>query len=395
MNERPRVVRLWVGAVTTSVFAMLTSGMTESLPAQEAKPASHPANPLGSSPSEPLAPTLSMDRAAAYLDNAAVSWTRQHKCGSCHTNYPYLVARPALKDPSVPAMAEVRRFFEERVAHWDDADKGAKPRWDAEVVSTAAALAMNDAATTGKLHPRTRQALDRVWMVQRPDGGFNWLKCGWPPYENDDYYGAIVAALGAGHAPDDYAQTPVAAAGLKRLRAYFSKNPPPNLHHQAMLLWASTRLDDLMTAEQRSATVNRLRTLQRADGGWNLPSLGDWKRRDGTPNDSGAPSDGLGTGLVTFVLRQAGVPVADPALQRGVAWLSSHQRASGGWFTRSLNDDEDHYITHAGSAFAVLALRACDASADRSARHQPARPAAHTDSPGAPLAVSAVRDGRP
>jgi len=344
------------------MFAILISGATESLPAQETKAANQPVNSSGNSPTEPLAAAFSMERAARFLDQAAVSWTRQRKCGTCHTNYPYLVARPTLREPAAPAMAEVRRFFEDRVAHWDDAGKEARPRWDAEVVSTAAALAMNDAATTGKLHPRTRQALDRIWTVQRPDGGFNWLKCDWPPYEYDDYHGAIVAALGAGHAPDRYAQTPAAQAGLQRLRAYFSKNPPPNLHHQAMLLWASTRLDDLMTAEQRSATISRLRALQRADGGWNLPSLGDWKRRDGTPNDAGAPSDGFATGLVIFVLRQADVPAADPALQRGVAWLLSHQRASGRWFTRSLNNDKDHYISHAGTAFAVLALRACDVS---------------------------------
>ena len=30
-------------------------------------------------------------------------------------------------------MAEIRAFFEKRVAHWDDAEKGANPLWDAEV----------------------------------------------------------------------------------------------------------------------------------------------------------------------------------------------------------------------------------------------------------------------
>src|SRR5205814_70252 len=119
----------------------------------------------------------------------------------------------------------------------------------------AAALAINDAATTGRLHPLTRKALDRTWTLQKPDGGYDWLKCGWPPYEHDDYFGAIVAALGAGHAPDGYAQAPAAQAGLTRLLA--------------------------------------------------------------------------------------------------------HQRASGRWFTRSVNNDKYHYIPHAGTAFAALALKAC------------------------------------
>ena len=158
---------------------------------------------------EPMAPALSLKTAADHLDRMAVGWTRQHHCGSCHSNYPFLMARPALKEFDSPATGEVRAFLETRVAHWDDADAEAKPRWDAEVVSTAEALAINDAETTGVLHPLTRKALDRMWTLQKPDGGWDWLKCGWPPLEHDDYYGAIVAALAVGHAPEGYAAEPV------------------------------------------------------------------------------------------------------------------------------------------------------------------------------------------
>ena len=65
---------------------------------------------------------------------------------------------------------------------------------------------------------------------------------------------------------------------------------------------------------------------RKSDGGWCLPSLGHWKRRDGKPNDPASPSDGYATGLVVFVLREAGVPAAEPAIQRGVAWLKANQR---------------------------------------------------------------------
>ena len=162
-----------------------------------------------------------LDGVALELDSPAEVRNVPHQLSlSCRATCPQR-ARPS------PAMAEVRRFFEERVAHWDDAEKEAKPRWDAEVVSTAAALAMNDAATAGKLHPRTREALDRVWTVQKPDGGFDWLKCDWPPLEYDDYYGAIVAALWASVTRRRVTLNhPAAQAGLKRLRAYFSKNRP-------------------------------------------------------------------------------------------------------------------------------------------------------------------------
>ena len=128
-----------------------------------------------------------------------------------------------------------------------------------------------------------------------------------------------------------------------------------------MLLWASQKIDGLMTKAQQAATIKELRAKQHEDGGWSLPSLGDWKRRDGSDNDKAAPSDGYATGLIVYVLRQAGVPTDDKAIQRGVAWLKSHQRESGRWFTFSLNNDRAHYMSNAGSAYAVLALKACDA----------------------------------
>ena len=72
-------------------------------------------------------------------------------------------------------------------------------------------------------------------------------------------------------------------------------------------------------------------------------------------------ADGYGTGLVIHVARRAGFPATDPRLVRGIRWLETHQRESGRWFTRSLAKDGRHFLTHAGTAFAVLALRACDA----------------------------------
>ena len=58
-------------------------------------------------------------------------------------------------------------------------------------------------------------------------------------------------------------------------------------------------------------------------------------------------------------LRQAGVAASEEPIRRGVAWLKANQRASGRWFTRSLNSDGRHYISNAGTAYAILALKAC------------------------------------
>lgn len=306
---------------------------------------------------EPIAPEASIQRAARFLDHVSVDWTRQRKCGTCHTNYAYLIARPSVKDGESSAMAEVRAFFEDRVAHWDDADSKAKPRWDTEVVATAATLAMHDAATTGKLHPLTRKALDRMWDLQRPDGTWDWLKCDWPPYEHDDDYSACFTAVAIGQAPDGYKDSEKARAGIARMVKYLRETPAPSAHHRAMRLWAAARLDGIYDATQKAEAIAALKALQRADGGWVLASLGDWERHDGTANDHAGPADGFATGFVVHVLREAGAPRDDAAVARGVAWLKANQRRSGRWFTRSVSNDKAHYITHAGTAFAILALR--------------------------------------
>ncbi len=100
---------------------------------------------------------------------------------------------------------ELERMVEER---WVKSG----PRWDAEVVMSAAVLAVHDAGTTGKLHATTRKALDRMWTVQREDGGFSWLKCGWPPMESDDDFGIAMAALAVAAAPEDYVHSEGRAA---------------------------------------------------------------------------------------------------------------------------------------------------------------------------------------
>ncbi len=300
---------------------------------------------------EPIAQRHSLGRAVNFLDSAALSWQKQRKCFTCHTNFAYLYARPLVSSDAAAAK-EVRRYAEELVTdRWKE--KG--PRWDAEVVASAAALAFNDAATTGKLHDTTRQALDRMWTIQRADGGWTWLKCDWPPMESDDEYGACLAALAVAVAPESYRQGDAAKAGMEKLRGYFLNHPPPTLHHEAMLLWASSYGESMLTDEQQRNSVEKLRSLQRADGGWSVASLGNWKREDGSPQST--DSDGYGTGFVVYVLGRAGVSAEDAAIRRGIDWLKLNQRESGRWITRSLWKDGQHFLSHAGTAFAVMALK--------------------------------------
>ncbi|MEZ6141397.1 MAG: prenyltransferase/squalene oxidase repeat-containing protein [Zavarzinella sp.] len=313
-------------------------------------------------PDEPVRKAYSAERAANYLDGASLEWTERYQCATCHTNVPYMLARPHIRGGDAQPMKEIRSFLEESVDSWDTKP----PRADYNVLATAFALAGNDAATTGKLHPKTRKALDRIWTLQKADGSWKWPDCDWPPLEHDQFYGVAFVAVAVAIAPEEYWKSPKAKEGLKKIRIYLTNNPPPDLHHQTTLLWASTVVPDLLTKDQQLATINSLRKLQKADGSWCLPSLGTYHRKDAekTLNDPTGPGDGYATGFVMYVLLQHGVKPDDPQIVKALQWLKSNQRESGRWFTRSLKVDKRHFITNAGSAFAVLALHAAGEKLD-------------------------------
>ncbi len=310
--------------------------------------------PAANSADERIANEFSLDAAVRFLDQASLDWTKRRQCFTCHTNYAHLLARPAI-DAKVTAHRQVRQALEAMVT-----DRWPKrgPRWDAEVVMTAAVLAINDASTSGRLHETTRTTLTRMWTRQREDGGFDWLKCGWPPMESDDDYGIAIAALATGAAPDNYADSAEAEKGVSGLKKYLKNNPPPTLHHQAMLLWAESYGIKLLTPRQRTECVDHLFAEQKQAGGWAIATLGDWQRGDGGQQDR-QTSDGYATGFAILVLRRHGIPANDSRLTKGIRWLKANQRESGRWYTRSLNKDSRHFISHAGTAFAVLAIAAC------------------------------------
>jgi len=317
--------------------------------------AQDPKGPGPNSSKEPLAKEFSIERAREFLDSASLWWQKEKKCLTCHTNVAYLSTGAGYASKR-PAFLAVRKFTEETVSiRWEE-PKGV--RYHADVLVAAQGLAISDAETTGKLHPLTRKALDRMWTLQRPDGGWNWEKCDWAPLESDDHYGVTVAIMAAVRAPEAYAETPAARDGLQKARVFLKNNPPTMLHHRAMLLWISKFADGFVCEADKEKTLTDLLALQRPDGGWATASLGQWKRTDDKQQDL-ETSDGYGTGFVLFLARLSDVPASDDRLQKGVVWLKTHQRESGRWFTRSLNSDSKHYLTHVGTAFALAALQEC------------------------------------
>jgi squalene-hopene/tetraprenyl-beta-curcumene cyclase len=210
---------------------------------------------------EPIAKRFSAAKAAEYIDGVSLAWTRERKCFSCHTNVTAMIARPMVAGGDEAPMKEMRAFLENQAAGWDKTP----PKTDFHVLTAAFSLAGNDAATTGKLHPLTKKALDFSTKLQKEDGSWKWPKCDWPPLEHDDYFGVVFMAIAYGIAPGDYAKSDEPKPTLEKLRTCLKSNPPPDLHHKASLLWASQKISGLMSEEEQKAAIKEaaLQTTRR------------------------------------------------------------------------------------------------------------------------------------
>ncbi len=338
------------------------------------------------------APSWNGKAAAAYLDGRMVWWmgwdvaARDHNtfCVSCHTVLPYAMARPALRAtlaeqaPCAPerqlldSVTKRVRMWKEVEPFYPDAKRGVPKTAESrgtESILNAVILVGYD-APTGKLSPDARLALDNMWAEQlktgEAQGAWSWLQFHNSPWEGDSqYYGAALAALAVGSAPGNYQSAPEIQDNMKLLRDYLVQERDSQiLINRVILLWASTKVPGLLTPAQQKSIIDEALSKQQADGGFSLSSfVGGWKRHDGTPLET--KSDGYATGVVMFVLEQAGMKRDQPQMKRGLAWLALNQdKTEGRWLAYSLNKQEDsstytgHFMSDAATAFAVLALQA-------------------------------------
>lgn len=316
-------------------------------------------------PAEAVLRDYSEDKAKAFLDDASLKWVRQNRCGTCHTTVSYLMARPLIgNENNLAAWNEVRTTVSGFAA---DQVKAQSPAAGFFAASTAAALAVGDAAIHRPLQPDTRALFNYLWASQAGDGAWDIPQEGALPFlERDRLYSALLVALAVGYPPDHYYEDPRAKAGFARLQTFIRSNLPSNLHDKAVLLWASVRTPGLLNANEQAAYGQSLLDLQKLDGGWSLPSLGTWARHDGPPNARAADSDGYATSLAALVLCERGYSVADLPIRRAVTWIQQHQRVSGRWYTRSLYSDRfQNYLSNMGTAYALMALSSCHATAGR------------------------------
>ena len=116
------------------------------------------------------------------------------------------------------------------------------------------------------------------------------------------------------------------------------------------LAWAGTEKAALQAA------MKELLAAQRSDGGWSdLPT-------------STLGSSAFATGESLVALHTAGMPISDPAFQRGIKYLLDTQQEDGSWYvkTRALAfqptfeadfpHGHDQWMSAAGTSWASMAL---------------------------------------
>jgi squalene-hopene/tetraprenyl-beta-curcumene cyclase len=322
-----------------------------------------------------VAPEWNAQRAADYLDDRQrqwVEWPRAQSangpCVSCHTGMTYLVARPALR--RVLRETEPTKY-ETILLNRLRSNVGAKPPGalrDVEVIFAALFLVSNEAGQS-TLSADTEKAFDQLWTLQLQDGvgrgAWKWYQVDLDPWETADslYYGASLAALSVGMAPAEYRHRPHVRPNIDRLVQYLQEGMPRQpLHNRVALLWASSKLPELLSASTRQALIEEIFRGQAADGGWAIQSLGPWQAHAAAPESNGSSS--YATGFIAYVLQQASAtPRDDRRLQRALEWLRTRQDPiSGAWTAVSMNKTyptgsmEQSFMRDAATAFAAAAL---------------------------------------
>jgi squalene-hopene/tetraprenyl-beta-curcumene cyclase len=323
-----------------------------------------------------LAADWSPQLAAQYLDARQKLWfawpraaSADGPCVSCHTGLGYLLARPALRQRLGESQPTV---YEKGLLDRLRTKAGAKPPGGlqaVEVIFTALFLAQEETHQAA-LSQTAVEAFDQLWSMQAQEGtargSWRWFEAGLDPWETpvSNFYGTALAALAVGATPAAYRNQPKVQEHVAALAEYLrNEQPKQPLHNRLALLWAASRLSGILSAAERQSLIDEILKRQQPDGGWTAASLGPWMVHPGAP-----PSEGSSTyasGYVAYVLEQAGMAPANPALARVLTWLRAHQdRGSGAWPATSLNkvyapdSMESQFMQDAATSFASMALLA-------------------------------------
>jgi squalene-hopene/tetraprenyl-beta-curcumene cyclase len=323
----------------------------------------------------------SVQAAAKYLEDGAISWVREKSCVNCHTTGPYLSERPALIPQLGKANEEIVADFidfvpKEVKAVAETATKSGHKHYPAAFTSVwrSLGLAEWDKHVTGKTSEATERSLRDMFERQAASGAFVSHGEVEIPHITTDFELSLQAARAITSAPGWVAglKDEALLAKVGKLKAWLKQPVLKNDFDRVLWLQLAHYLPELVTSGDLEAALALLSSKQHADGGWStrdFSALNDWHfeisetvaRLITSLSDSTKPeSDAYMTALAIVLMRQSGVPSKDERIQKAVAWLKKEQRVSGRWWMHSLYRGNYHYITYIATCQALKALALCD-----------------------------------
>jgi ankyrin repeat protein len=264
---------------------------------------------------------MAAGRGVARLLEVAPKFRAQAGCISCHHNaMPAIAAGRAARRGLGIDQGQARRNLDDILTFF----KGNAPRMmlgdpavGGEALTTGYALLGLEAAG----HPPDAVTATMAhWLMARqmPDG--RWLGNGLnrPPSEYSTISHTAVAAGGLAAYPLP-GRRGEAAAALRRARDWLLAARPASAEERGMrlmgLVWTGA------SRARVEEAIGDVRAQQDAGGGWSQFSRTD--------------PDAYATGLSLYALHLAGVPAADEAYRRGVAFLLRTQYPDGAWLVRT------------------------------------------------------------
>jgi N-acyl-D-amino-acid deacylase len=193
-----------------------------------------------------------------------------------------------------------------------------------------------------------------TYLLKNQDEDGHWsFQTSRPPLEDSNVTSTVLAAYGMQELASEARSEEVRVA-VERARKWLAAAPLVSQEDLTMRLWGQHLLDT--DTDQVRTLRERVLAAQREDGGWGQLAP--------------MPSDAYATGQTLYVLRATGLPAADPAYQRGVAFLLKTQCDDGSWrvetrskpvqvfFDNGDPHDKHQFISIPATSWAVAAIAA-------------------------------------
>ena len=254
----------------------------------------------------------------ALLQRTGLAWFDKQTCTSCHhQNLPMMTLRLAQERGVALDADSLRQEISRAYGFLSSLDRAVQhPNLiDPSMDYGMSLVAAHDAGVPASLSTAVYARL--IASRQRPDG--RWITVDLRPPQAHSEFTATAIAM---RALQLYMPAQLASEThdrVKRAAAWLAAAEPRTTEDRAFqlrgLVWGGA------DAAQLKPLAERLIAQQRADGGWSQLSRLD--------------SDAYATGEVLVALREAQIPAADPAWQRGLAYLRKTQKPDGSWLVRS------------------------------------------------------------